>query len=70
MAKFIVFDVDGTLVDSQDGQEIIYESTYQTLKQLKENGHILAIATGRSMIRVLPTAKRLGIDNIISEGGR
>ena len=69
MAKYIVFDVDGTLVDSQDGQEIIYESTYQTLKQLKENGHILAIATGRSMIRVLPTAKRLGIDNIISDGG-
>lgn len=67
--KYIIFDIDGTLVDSEQGKEVIYDSTYRTLEKLKANGHIIAIATGRSMVRVLPTAKKLGIDNIISDGG-
>lgn len=67
--KDIFFDVDGTLVDHRDGKEYIYQSTLQTLKKLKENGHVLAIATGRSLVRVLPVAKQLGTYNIISDGG-
>lgn len=67
--KYIFFDVDGTLVDNKEGKEYISQSSLQTLKKLKENGHVLAIATGRSLARVLDVAKRLDIDNIVSDGG-
>lgn len=43
--KLIVFDIDGTLVNS-DKQ--VLKSTYQSIKKLKAAGHELAIATGRN----------------------
>ena len=43
--KMIIFDIDGTLVDNKD--HTIHQSTIDTLKKLKENGHELVIATGR-----------------------
>lgn len=67
--KYIFFDIDGTLVYDNNGEECIPNSTIKTIKTLKENGHIMAIASGRSMQTVEPVAKKLGIDNIVSDGG-
>lgn len=50
--KIIFFDIDGTLVDPATGR--ISEKTYEALRQLRENGILLCIATGRSPY-VIPT---------------
>ena len=46
MIKAIFFDIDGTLVSFETHR--IPESTMRTLQQLKDNGILLFIATGRS----------------------
>ena len=46
MIKAIFFDIDGTLVSFDTHR--IPESTMRTLQQLKDNGILLFIATGRS----------------------
>lgn len=43
--KIIFFDIDGTLIDM--GRKEISEKTLETLKQLKERGVLLCLATGR-----------------------
>lgn len=45
MDKMIFFDVDGTLVDSRNHE--ICDSTMKALKQLKKNGFLIGISTGR-----------------------
>lgn len=52
MQEIIFFDVDGTLLDSDFH---IDPTTLQALMCLKENGHILCIATGRSYDSLLRT---------------
>ncbi len=47
MQKLITFDLDMTLLDHKDYK--ISPSTMLAIKKLKEEGHILAIATGRDM---------------------
>ena len=46
--KYFFFDIDGTLAVGQPGRQYIPESTKYTLEKLKEAGHFVAIATGRS----------------------
>ena len=48
--KYFFFDVDGTLTvsDPSTQKTVVPESTRQALKQLKENGHFVSIATGRA----------------------
>ena len=48
--KIIALDLDGTLLNS-DG--IVTEATKKHLKKLKEEGHIITIATGRILSRAL-----------------
>ncbi len=67
--KYIFFDIDGTLVSVKDGKEYIPESTLRTIKALQDNGHVTAIASGRSLLTVKPVAERLGIHYIVSDGG-
>ena len=54
--KYIFFDIDGTLLDDNPGGKIL-ESTYRTLDKLKENGHFVAIATGRAQYMAMDAAK-------------
>lgn len=49
--KLILFDIDGTIFDNS--KQIIPPSTIETLKQLKEKGHELAIATGRAYVSLV-----------------
>ena len=58
--KYIFFDIDGTLLDDNPGGKIL-ESTYRTLDKLKENGHFVAIATGRAQYMAMDAAKEAHI---------
>lgn len=65
--KYIFFDIDGTLTIKETGE--ILPSVYQTIQKLKENGHFVAIATGRAYYKTKELAKKLGIDYVVSNGG-
>lgn len=44
--KYLFFDIDGTLTDRATGE--IVPSAKDALQRLEENGHFVAIATGRA----------------------
>lgn len=67
--KYIFFDIDGTLVYSDKGKEVIPASTIKTIQKLQKKGHITAIASGRPLSMVTGVAQRLGIHYIVSDGG-
>jgi len=66
--KYIFFDIDGTLTDDNPGGKIL-DSTYRTLDKLRENGHFVAIATGRAQWMAKEFSKLSGIDNMVTDGG-
>jgi Cof subfamily protein (haloacid dehalogenase superfamily) len=63
MKKAIFFDLDGTLLDPSSNSIPI--STINALKRLKENGHFLAVATGRSLRSLL----EIKLDELITWDG-
>lgn len=67
MTKIVFFDIDGTLVNHRN---VIPESTKQAVKQLKANGVIPVIATGRAPILIYEIQKELEIDSYISMNGQ
>lgn len=67
--KFFFFDIDGTLAVGTPGQQYIPKSTIKALKQLEENGHFIAIATGRSHAMAYQHMQDLGFKNMVSDGG-
>lgn len=67
--KFFFFDIDGTLAVGTPGNQYIPESTKLALFKLKEAGHFLAIATGRSYAMAVDYMKQLGFENMVSDGG-
>lgn len=68
MRKYIFFDIDGTLTNSNPGG-IILPSTLRTLRKLEENGHFVAIATGRSYTMAKQAMIDTGIKNVVCCGG-
>ena len=66
--KYFFFDIDGTLTTGFP-KHIVPESTKKTLKKLVENGHFIAIATGRSHAMAHHFLDELGFDNMVSDGG-
>lgn len=66
--KYIFFDIDGTLTDNNPGGKIL-DSTYRTLDKLRENGHFVAIATGRAQWMTKEFTKLSKIDNLVTDGG-
>ena len=67
--KYFFFDIDGTLAYGDFGKRIISDSTRKALRKLEENGHFVAIATGRGYMTALPFFKQLGLKNMVSDGG-
>ena len=67
--KYIFFDIDGTLVATKDGVHYIPESTKETLKKLKENGHVVGVASGRSMAQLADVVEELELEYVVSDGG-
>lgn len=62
----VFFDIDGTLLD-HDKQ--LPETTKEAVHQLKADGHIVAIATGRAPFMYANLREELGIDTYISYNG-
>lgn len=67
--RYIFFDIDGTLAAGGYGNTYIPESTKLALQKLKEAGHFLAIATGRSQAMAVEYMRELGFENMVSDGG-
>ena len=65
--KYFFFDIDGTLTDKRTGK--LVESARLTIQKLQENGHFVAIATGRAHYKTIDIAKKAGIHHIVSNGG-
>ncbi len=53
----IFFDIDGTIID--DRTQIIPDSTVRAVEQLKENGHVAIINTGRPYYQVDRRVKQM-----------
>jgi len=68
MKKYIFFDIDGTLTNHNPGG-VILPSTHQTLRKLKENGHFVAIATGRSYSMAREMMNKAHIHHAVCCGG-
>lgn len=67
MRKVVFFDIDGTLMTSKNQ---LPESTQQAIKELKDNGHLPIISTGRPPEMLEAVAEALGIENYISLNGQ
>ncbi|MCM3149585.1 Cof-type HAD-IIB family hydrolase [Bacillus sp. FSL W8-1143] len=65
--KVIFFDIDGTLYDHD---KKIPESTKRSVRLLKEKGHHLFIASGRSPFLIKPILEELGLDSFIAYNGQ
>ena len=67
--RYLFFDIDGTLLVGGYGADCIPDSAKIALQTLRENGHFLAIATGRSQAMAYDIMKELGFENMVSDGG-
>lgn len=68
--KYFFFDIDGTLTDGVIGERpFISEETKQTLQELEQAGHLLAIATGRPYFMTKAIAEEVNIHHLVCNGG-
>lgn len=65
--KYIFFDIDGTLTDNKTKK--IVPSAKIALDKLQENGHFVAIATGRMYYKAKNFLKEVGLENMVCNGG-
>lgn len=65
--KIIFFDIDGTLYNSN---KQVPAAAKDAVHQLKEQGHIVAIATGRGPFMYTKLREELGIETYISYNGQ
>jgi hypothetical protein len=65
--KLVAFDIDGTLLDSE---QVLQEKTRSVLKKCQEKGILVTIATGKNWDAVRPLAQQLDIQAplILSNG--
>ncbi|MEC6747945.1 Cof-type HAD-IIB family hydrolase [Marinilactibacillus sp. XAAS-LB27] len=67
MKKVVFFDIDGTLVSSQNH---VPDSTKRAIKALKQQGILPVIATGRATVLLEEVRKELEIDSYIAMNGQ
>lgn len=67
MKKYLFFDVDGTLYNSE---KTIPLSTKKAIKQAKQNGHEIGIATGRAPFMIRDLLEELEINTYICFNGQ
>lgn len=65
--KLLFFDVDGTLYNSQ---KQLSRTTKDAIAAAKQNGHIVAIATGRGPFMIEDIRRELGIDTFVTYNGQ
>lgn len=69
MRKVIFFDIDGTLVNTMGGVNIITSKVKQALKDLQQKGHMIFIATGRPYAFISQAIKDIGFDGYVLANG-
>jgi len=67
--RIIFFDVDGTLIDCAQGMSRILDSTVDAIKKLRENGHLVVLATGRPKSFLNDEITNLNFDAYITSNG-
>ena len=67
--RYLFFDIDGTLAAGGYGNTYIPDSAVIALEKLREAGHFLCIATGRSQAMAVDYMRELGFENMVSDGG-
>ena len=67
--RYLFFDIDGTLAAGGYGNTYIPDSAVVALEKLREAGHFLCIATGRSQAMAVDYMHELGFENMVSDGG-
>lgn len=67
--RYLFFDIDGTLTTDSYGTASVPESARRALERLREAGHFLSIATGRSQAMAVDYMRELGFENMVSDGG-
>lgn len=65
MYKLIAIDLDGTLLNEYS---VVTETTAEVLRQAKEKGVEIVLASGRPANSILTFAKNIGIDNYLIAG--
>jgi Cof subfamily protein (haloacid dehalogenase superfamily) len=66
--KYIFFDIDGTLTNDDPGG-VVLPSSKIALQKLEENGHFIALATGRALYLAKPFMEEHGFKHMVSDGG-
>ncbi len=69
MKKIVFFDVDDTLIHHRGDISYIPTNTKKSIEKLKENGHIVAIASGRAYWQIKPIMEHLGVENAVCING-
>ncbi|GKX65171.1 Cof-type HAD-IIB family hydrolase [Inconstantimicrobium mannanitabidum] len=64
--KAVFFDIDGTLYNPVIG---VPDSTIEGIKQLKQNGHLAFISTGRARAMIPQELVDLGFDGVLAACG-
>ncbi len=64
--KILFFDIDGTLLN---GEAVVPESTVAALKELKEQGHLRFVCTGRTKCMIPEEVNKLAFDGYVLGGG-
>lgn len=65
--KYFFFDFDGTLTIGHTA--CVPPDTRRALCELQQNGHFVAIATGRLQAEAIGFCPELGISHLVSDGG-
>lgn len=65
--KYFFFDIDGTLTDRKTRK--IVPSAQLALQKLVDNGHFVAIATGRAHYKARNFMEEVGLHNMVCCGG-
>lgn len=64
--KIVFFDIDGTIY--QYGKSVPTD-TVEAIRQLRQNGHLAVICTGRTKAMIFPEIYNVGFDGIIAGAG-
>lgn len=64
--KAVFFDIDGTLYNHELG---VPQSAVQGIKELKDNGHLAFISTGRTRAMISEELVSLGFDGVLAACG-
>ncbi len=65
--KYFFFDIDGTLTDNTTKK--VVPSALEALALLEQNGHFVAIATGRAHYKARPFMEEVKLKNMVCSGG-